>query len=700
MNRQLLKIVLLAIASLFSFQVFAQENALIGREFYFAAWPNLGQESDPITLVVFSYGDGTVNVAGTDYTVSNGVPLTLTLTLTSYVKTLSLKITSNVDIVAYAGILGTIAYRSADATALLPTQSLGTEYRIFQYPIVTNTYKQTYRVIATQPQTKVYANGSLIANLANAGDVYVSNTVYSTDLTGTRITADKPVAVFSGTFGSKYLSDHEDMLIEQMWPIPTWGKEYVLPRLGSEQNNCRIISDESASVTVTVKTANNADTTLTVPANGYAEFQFDDLTRITANAPIAVAQYTTGVDNPSMMWVNPVEQRVVNARLARLNDWEGYVTILTRKQDFDQTAFTVNGVSKPFTSVIAYDGIPGWKVGRYKLLSGETWIDASNSNGLTATIEGYGEDRSYIYAAAGGTLNLLSYFTVTTQTQPYNDTHYSATSAATHTFGASDVITVKRTIEQDFTKVSWLIHGAPYSVPENTNATDTLTFPASAFHCGKDSITMKVRYKGATADSLYTGYVWIDKPYTASDISANDTVVCSGQSATLKASAAAVANPVFKWYDANSIFLGEGASYTTPALTATTKYYVSVLSGGKCENKPEERKEVTVTVPKVKVNSIGNIERHLETIVPAINFTASPALPGVTYKWENNNTHIGLKEKGEGNIPEFKAKGIGRATITVTPYYNDCPGTSTKFVITVFYLVPINPHLRSNVIVH
>jgi hypothetical protein len=37
-----------------------------------------------------------------------------------------------------------------------------------------------------------------------------------------------------------------------------------------------------------------------------------------------------------------------------------------------------------------------------------------------------------------------------------------------------------------------VLHGTPYttSVAENTNANNTLTFLAAAFHCGRESIAM------------------------------------------------------------------------------------------------------------------------------------------------------------------------------------------------------------------
>jgi hypothetical protein len=68
-------------------------------------------------------------------------------------------------------------------------------------------------------------------------------------------------------------------------------------------------------------------------------------------------------------------------------------------------------------------------------------------------------------------------------------------------------------------------------------------------------------------------------PYaTADDITANGTTICFGLATTLTASASGVTNPTFKWYDSQTSTseLSIGASYDTPELTLTTKYYVSV----------------------------------------------------------------------------------------------------------------------------
>lgn len=84
----------------------------------------------------------------------------------------------------------------------------------------------------------------------------------------------------------------------------------------------------------------------------------------------------------------------------------------------------------------------------------------------------------------------------------------------------------------------------------------------------------------------------------STDISIKDTTVCGPLSLSLKATSTTVANPVFKWYsDVNlSALLHTGDTYTTPSLSATTNYYISVNGTGVLENIAGNGKKITVTV--------------------------------------------------------------------------------------------------------
>lgn len=110
----------------------------------------------------------------------------------------------------------------------------------------------------------------------------------------------------------------------------------------------------------------------------------------------------------------------------------------------------------------------------------------------------------------------------------------------------------------------------------------------------------------------------------APPVVANITV-CNGTTATLTASGS---GPVYEWYNTpGGTLLGTGASYTTPALTTTTTYYVQTNAGG-CIG---AQTAVTVTVaPTIIVNA--GVD---DSICSGGNYTlgVTPSGAGYTYSW-------------------------------------------------------------------
>ena len=74
--------------------------------------------------------------------------------------------------------------------------------------------------------------------------------------------------------------------------------------------------------------------------------------------------------------------------------------------------------------------------------------------------------------------------------------------------------------------------------------------------------------------------------------------VCSNSTVRLAASSKDVSNPVYHWYNSQNAATSfhTGAEYTTPILSSTAKYYVSVSGSDVCEGGASTRKEVVVTV--------------------------------------------------------------------------------------------------------
>jgi gliding motility-associated-like protein/uncharacterized repeat protein (TIGR01451 family) len=117
--------------------------------------------------------------------------------------------------------------------------------------------------------------------------------------------------------------------------------------------------------------------------------------------------------------------------------------------------------------------------------------------------------------------------------------------------------------------------------------------------------------------------------YKAPVVSGN-TTICSGQTATLNANLAL--GETIRWYDAltGGNLLSSTASFTTPALTANTTYYVELTRNG-CVNSVRNPFTVTVDSP-VAPTAISTVPANLcsgETTT----ITIQSPVAGTTYNW-------------------------------------------------------------------
>jgi hypothetical protein len=161
---------------------------------------------------------------------------------------------------------------SSGGTQLLPAHVLGLHYMIMTYP-QTNTPRVAQTagsrdgagqliIVGTQDNTRVTFTLSNTASLDVAGgtpplapggtttltlgdgDMYQIFSINDgDDLSGSRIDADHPVAVFSGNISTTYgISamgiNSPDMTHEQMLPISLWGLEAVAAQLEPQANTC------------------------------------------------------------------------------------------------------------------------------------------------------------------------------------------------------------------------------------------------------------------------------------------------------------------------------------------------------------------------------------------------------------------------------------------------------------------------------
>ena len=124
----------------------------------------------------------------------------------------------------------------------------------------------------------------------------------SDDLSGTLITADKPIAVFTGQRCGQFPQEC-DYIIEQVPPHPTWGKTFFT--VGVADGGLIFASIEEGetvvNITCTMEGDNSPpDITETVVVNATVVYNFttvfDDFCCIEASQPVLLLQYGIGSD--------------------------------------------------------------------------------------------------------------------------------------------------------------------------------------------------------------------------------------------------------------------------------------------------------------------------------------------------------------------------------------------------------------------
>ena len=153
----------------------------------------------------------------------------------------------------------------------------------------------------------------------------------------------------------------------------------------------------------------------------------------------------------------------------------------------------------------------------------------------------------------------------------------------------------------------------------------------------------------------------------------SNTTICNGFSATLTASGS---GPVYEWYNApGGTLLGTGATFTTPALTSTTSYYVQTNAAG-CIG---SQAPVTVTVASIITVNAGLDD----SICSGENYSlgVTPIGLGYTYSWDAP----GLPGFSNSATPIVNPAVTTTYTVTVTDTLG-CTGTD---VVTIIVGTPI-----------
>jgi hypothetical protein len=223
------------------------------------------------------------------------------------------RVESTAPVVAYQfNPLENVGVYSNDASLLLPVDTFATEFIVLSRKQVQGreaAFRGAFNVVASQPGTSVtitptartQAGGGLPA--LNAGQSHtltlepfqvlnVKTDLDGADLTGTVVTANRPIGVFGGHEGApsaeRCCVDH---LEHQLYPVSTWGTSYIAARSqprGLAPDYWRIVAAEDGTRVTFTPTSVQAAVTLN--RGKFIDFPATADFVITADKPVMVGQ--------------------------------------------------------------------------------------------------------------------------------------------------------------------------------------------------------------------------------------------------------------------------------------------------------------------------------------------------------------------------------------------------------------------------
>ena len=326
---------------------------------------------------------------------------------------------------------------STDASLLYPVPAWDTLNHVISWPDgsgrgyftivgqVDGTVVEVTPSVATAAGPGVAAGSPGVPFLINLEEGDIAEVMVAADnmdLTGTRVSSDDPVAVFTA-HECAYIPDLMnacDHLEEQIAGLHLWGTQFVAARLpprtpaDPEDTVWQIYaSEDDTTITLSSElgvtglppspTVLDRGQKLEFYAGGSPGHPGDFL--VSADKPIAVLNYMTGYGNlplaeqtgdPAVVQLSPVEQFLPTYVIVVPDKWDLDQLVITRKTG---QPVTLDGVELADPAFIAVG--PDHEVGRFVVADGVHQLESPV--GFSVVVVGYDYADSYAYLGGSGT---------------------------------------------------------------------------------------------------------------------------------------------------------------------------------------------------------------------------------------------------------------------------------------------------------
>lgn len=385
-------------------------------------------------------------------------------TVSNQIKNTGLKITTTVDCSVFAG---NRLPQSFDAANILPITALQMDYLTQDYPGYDHEDKgggyPVTTILATENNTNVTilpssqvlnsTGTSIINKTLNAGQVLYLTGDNRATLSGTSVTSDKKIAVFTGVNNTDVPGpvSARDHLYEQNMPIDYWGTHFVVTRsMKKDANRIRVTASNNGTEIIvdgmSLATINAGETyefelceevmrtedgyTKAVGAGRGTEFYLDgEAHYLETTCPCAVYSYDVSENyyvkkngtserdpnsagDPAMVWISPLEQQLSKVTFGVMNTDQTpthYVNIITPTEGAASLAvreIKMNGGQVVYgnnlvqpTDVKPVPANPAYSYARIKLMdNAESVYTITSDIGFIAHVYGSGNKESYAYS--------------------------------------------------------------------------------------------------------------------------------------------------------------------------------------------------------------------------------------------------------------------------------------------------------------
>jgi hypothetical protein len=364
---------------------------------------------------------------------------------TTNLEALAFHLQSDIPVVAYQfNPLNNVGVYSNDATLLVPVSSLDTEYLVMTRGTSLKDLPGYFAVVAVEDDTQVTFIPSTTSSgtaaspgtpptvpAIAAGVAYPMSQVMNkydvlqvvasidnanlnkpSDLTGTAITADKPVMVFGGSAGAEVPAGtkYADHLEEVLYPISAWGKTYAVagaPR-GIEPAYVRFLAyRDGTQITLTPGPSGAATDTISLAAGMWQEVSSARDFMVVSNESIMVGQFLAGQQqtglyedggDPAFWLVPPVEQFRTDYVFLTPDGFLHNRLVLVAKSG--ATDVKIDGRTLPLNQfmLIADMGTDAsYEVFRLELTPGTHLVQSTGEHPVGIVVYGYDEAVSYAY---------------------------------------------------------------------------------------------------------------------------------------------------------------------------------------------------------------------------------------------------------------------------------------------------------------